>query len=474
MITLYADKNDLTVQTKELLTSGAVNVNKCHFDFSDDWDKLEKTILFRTRNASIASILDDEGNVNIPPEVLSTPYLELSVGVYGTDGNTSVLPTIWASLGIIANGVNPGATQPGASIFDMLLTEIAKKGDGLKYENGTLSLLSGEKIISNVELETSMSGMTQEEADKRYLKQTGGSVKNAYGSRVNVCEPENTEWISPLEVREVDNGLMLGGDIIAADHNGEMTVDLVFGDDSFSFEKSESGSDGTISLSVGKDKHFISVDGYNGLSCALHKDGLEALKNRAPIGGFYIEEGKIRFHSNDASGNEIPAVLSGLADPVLDDEAATKKYVDAQSENAVKKTGARNQSVEGGLVLSPSLQGDYPFLSLGGSEDGRNAEIRPGYLYFERWGSEDGDDFALAIYAKSRDEAEGAGFWIPVLEFEDSGSGGPGVILAGVNVPTEDYDAANKKYVDEAIAALTARIEQLEARLSQTQQEATE
>ncbi len=152
--------------------------------------------------------------------------------------------------------------------------------------------------------------------------------------------------------------------------------------------------------------------------------------------------------------------MLGIKDPERDDAAATKKYVDAQSENAVKKTGELSQTIEGPIVSAPSQQQglDAAFGIIG--RDGSSSEIRSNYIYFDRWNSEKGDDFALSIYAKAREEVEGDGNWHPVLELEDSGFG-MGVILAGVNMPTEDYDAANKKYVDEVFASVVGDISAL-------------
>lgn len=149
--------------------------------------------------------------------------------------------------------------------------------------------------------------------------------------------------------------------------------------------------------------------------------------------------------------DETPISIVNLAEPVRDDAAATKKYVDTLGRNTVKQTGELYQNVDGSLSFNPDSRGVPPSLMLNPGDDGRGAELRAGYLYFDQWTNDGIRDFALTIAPRSRDTGT---IWTPVLEFEDAYIGAPGVILAGVNTPTEDHDAANKKYVDSSFLGL--------------------
>lgn len=108
MFILYADKNKLTVRKREPVTSGSVNVYPVRFEFSPDWDGLQKTAVFRAGNGSVSLLLNDIGEVNIPWEVLQKPGVQLQAGIYGTSGEDTVLPTVWADMGIILEGTAPG------------------------------------------------------------------------------------------------------------------------------------------------------------------------------------------------------------------------------------------------------------------------------------------------------------------------------------------------------------------------------
>lgn len=126
MIILTASKSCLTASNQELLVEGAVNVNIVQFVFSSDWDGLTKTAVFQAGSYKYSVLLDESNEVPIPWEALQNPRRTLYAGVYGTNGESLVLPTIWASLGTIQEGANPGKdTQPPTpSVYEQILAEI--------------------------------------------------------------------------------------------------------------------------------------------------------------------------------------------------------------------------------------------------------------------------------------------------------------------------------------------------------------
>lgn len=150
MFKLYANKNQLTVRQREPVTNGSVNVYEAAVEFSEDWDGLEKTAVFRAGKKSVSVLLDDSNKTVIPWEVLTTPGERLEAGVYGRKGGTVTLPTIWADLGYILTGAAPGdeARPPTPDLWEQ---ELARKGDRLDYtETGELGLYSGEKLLGSV------------------------------------------------------------------------------------------------------------------------------------------------------------------------------------------------------------------------------------------------------------------------------------------------------------------------------------
>lgn len=110
MFVLYADKAQLDVRQREPIASGSENVHQLRFEFSPEWEGLEKTVIFQAGYAESAAALAG-GACTIPPEVLKAPGYFLMAGVCGKAGETLVMPTVWANLGLILEG----ATSPSGS-----------------------------------------------------------------------------------------------------------------------------------------------------------------------------------------------------------------------------------------------------------------------------------------------------------------------------------------------------------------------
>lgn len=164
MFELYADKVKLTLRKKEQVTSGSVNVYPVKFDFSPDWDGLDKVAVFRAGDKTVS--VKTDGDATVPWEVLAEPGLVLYAGVYGTKGAEIVLPTVWAQMACIEVGAAPGeeARPPTPDLWEQAL---AGKGDTLAYTvGGELGLFSGGKLLSSVPVRGGGEGGT---ADHRAL-----------------------------------------------------------------------------------------------------------------------------------------------------------------------------------------------------------------------------------------------------------------------------------------------------------------
>ena len=151
MFILYADKNKLAVRQREPVTSGSVSACTARFEFSDEWQGLTRQAVFKAGKEARAVPLDESGECVIPWEVLTTPGQPLMAGVFGTRDETA-LPTAWAPLGTILEGVpgdSPGAKPPTPDAWER---ELSQKGDSLDYDGLKLTLKSGDKVLSSVEI----------------------------------------------------------------------------------------------------------------------------------------------------------------------------------------------------------------------------------------------------------------------------------------------------------------------------------
>lgn len=137
MFILEADKVRLIRRDFELLTSGSVAVYTARFQFSPDWDGMERVAVFKSGSQIVSVLLDDSNECEIPWEVTGPEDAgkTLYAGVYGTKGGSIVLPTIWASLGVIQPGVECGsaARPPTPSIWEQ---ELGRKQDKLTGQPG--------------------------------------------------------------------------------------------------------------------------------------------------------------------------------------------------------------------------------------------------------------------------------------------------------------------------------------------------
>ncbi|MCI8857214.1 MAG: hypothetical protein HFH26_11840 [Clostridiaceae bacterium] len=151
MFLLYANKNQLIIRKREAVTSGSVGIYPVQFAFSADWDGLSKTAVFRAGTVSRSILLTGNETV-IPWEVLEKSGFHLQAGVYGTRGEEMVLPTVWADLGVILEGVSGGAASkpPTPGVYEQILEMLKEKADALLLDGVELQLLAGDYPLSTV------------------------------------------------------------------------------------------------------------------------------------------------------------------------------------------------------------------------------------------------------------------------------------------------------------------------------------
>ena len=151
MFQLKAEKNGLTVTEQELLTSGSAGVSFVSFSFSEDWDALDKTAVFRAGERWASVLLEEDGACPIPREVLRRGGKVLYAGVFGRRGKEVVLPTVWAELGYIQPGARKGGEAgPAPDLYEQLLEELNRRADRLDCTEDELRLMAGEEVLSSV------------------------------------------------------------------------------------------------------------------------------------------------------------------------------------------------------------------------------------------------------------------------------------------------------------------------------------
>lgn len=111
------------IEKPSRITSGTVGL-PIEFTFDSQWDTLRKIAVFKAGDI-VKSIENPTPKNTVPWEVLVKPGAWLSVGVYGTNVDGSVvIPTIWANVIAIQPGVNPDgdpSTDPTLPIWQTMM-----------------------------------------------------------------------------------------------------------------------------------------------------------------------------------------------------------------------------------------------------------------------------------------------------------------------------------------------------------------
>ncbi len=112
------------------------------FTFSEEWDGLGKTAVFRC-DGSKDVIVGADGTATVPHEILTTPGLTVEVGVYTQkeDGTTWPSPTPMCEIGIVREGADPTGDEsypPTPDVGEQLLNKINFLGERVDRleENG--------------------------------------------------------------------------------------------------------------------------------------------------------------------------------------------------------------------------------------------------------------------------------------------------------------------------------------------------
>ena len=111
MFELHAEKAALTLLRREPVTSGSMNMYTARFTFSKEWEGLEKTAFFKAGTVCREVPLNDAGECAVPPAVLQRCGTRLRAGVRGIRDGETILPTVWADLGLILESAAGGQEE---------------------------------------------------------------------------------------------------------------------------------------------------------------------------------------------------------------------------------------------------------------------------------------------------------------------------------------------------------------------------
>lgn len=117
MIKVRYSKVNGRCMLREPLTSGMVG-QSIHFEYSHDFDGLMLTAVF-TDGKNTVNVVNPGNECIIPHEVLTTVGATVKVGIYATRGDELVIPTVYATIGIVLKGANPNEGSSGSPTIPM-------------------------------------------------------------------------------------------------------------------------------------------------------------------------------------------------------------------------------------------------------------------------------------------------------------------------------------------------------------------
>lgn len=179
MFVVRVNKNQLKVEDYDMVTSGSVNVYTIQFQFSNYWDGFQKAVVFKTRSRSLTIRLTKD-ECQIPWEVLVTPRETVQIGVYGTDSEGRVLPTIWGNLITVTEGVVMSSTNPSESTptIYQILEELVKANEYMDEINTKIE--SRVAVVVNNYISENGIGVTEERVREIVDEQVGAAIRDSY------------------------------------------------------------------------------------------------------------------------------------------------------------------------------------------------------------------------------------------------------------------------------------------------------
>lgn len=131
--------------------------------------------MFKAGGKSRSVPLDGANACPIPWEVLAKPDVPLLAGVYGTRGGEAVLPTVWAGLGTILEGVTAGEdAQPPTP--DLWERKLAGKQDRLTGLPGQVVGFDG----AGNAVARDNAGVTMDEVNAAIRAAVGEAIEEGY------------------------------------------------------------------------------------------------------------------------------------------------------------------------------------------------------------------------------------------------------------------------------------------------------
>lgn len=135
-IELKLENQLLTIQNREILASGGVNVDRCSFAFDESWEGYACTgVFYQDKNKVQYAVLEKDNTCEIPPAARANKG-RMYIGVFGVKGAsviTSTLDTIDIQEGSISGG--NVSMEPTDDVFLAMVAQYQAIMDAITEQN---------------------------------------------------------------------------------------------------------------------------------------------------------------------------------------------------------------------------------------------------------------------------------------------------------------------------------------------------
>lgn len=135
-IEVILEKQLLTIQNREVISSGDVNYDSCRFEFDESWEGYIKTAVFYQEKQKVYyAVLDNEDKCYIPAPAIvkATP---LYIGVFGVRGK-AILTSTMDSIPIVEGAVSGTDVdiEPSETVFAAIIAHYQVILDAIVDQN---------------------------------------------------------------------------------------------------------------------------------------------------------------------------------------------------------------------------------------------------------------------------------------------------------------------------------------------------
>lgn len=138
-IEIILEKQLLTIQNREVISSGDMNYDSCKFEFDEAWaDYIKTAVFYQNRQQIYYAVLDKENKCIIPAMALAKAS-PLYIGVFGVLGNKIITSTI-DSISIVEGAVSGTELdiEPSDTVFASLVAHYQAILDAIAMQNTIL------------------------------------------------------------------------------------------------------------------------------------------------------------------------------------------------------------------------------------------------------------------------------------------------------------------------------------------------